>query len=198
MEELSTDRPEAITLEGSVVEEGGISDPPAKKQDVVEVVPKDKKGNVIQRNYLLTDSNALKKKVKHETQNEPFNLGTDGSNMVIEMNISFFEQFKGLFINDLVGMDDIVKVDNAPGSKVATGNSAEAFVEYSMDITSKFQDKSNATKLTAYTTTCRIMFQLVGEKVKLGTKSIPRQFVDTFVLPWCEDAYVKKTMMKIK
>ena len=51
--------------------------------------------------------------------------------------------------------------------------------------------------MTAYTTTCRVMFQPVGDpsqrKPLGGNKSISRYFVDTFFLPWCEDALTKKT-----
>ena len=41
--------------------------------------------SVLKRNYVLNDSNALKKKLKNESRSEPYNLGTearDGSNMV--------------------------------------------------------------------------------------------------------------------
>ena len=93
-------------------------------------------------------------------------------------------------------MNDIVKIDNAVASKATTENSGGAFVEYSLDITFKSQDMPFTTKLTAYTTSCRLMFQLVGgstqAKVPPGNKFIPRYFVDTFLLPWCEDAYAKK------
>ena len=55
----------------------------------------------------------------------------------------------------------------------------------------------HTTKLIAYTTSCRIMFQPVGgspeARTHLGNKSIPRYFVDTFFLPWCETEYTKKT-----
>ena len=40
------------------------------------------------------------------------------------------------------------------------------------------------------------MIQPVGENpnqmIHLGNKSVPRYFVDTFLLPWCEEAYSKK------
>ena len=53
-----------------------------------------KKGQVLQRNYILNDSSALKKKKRNETRKEAYNLGTearDGSNMVIQVKTSFFE-----------------------------------------------------------------------------------------------------------
>ena len=83
-----------------------------------------KKGNVCQRNYVLNDSNALKKKVKNEKRTEPFNLGTEarnGANMVVQMKTSFFEHFKSNFINDIVKKGDIENVENALGTKVNAG-----------------------------------------------------------------------------
>ena len=51
-------------------------------------------------------------------------------------------------------------------------------------------------KFTAYATTCKIMIQPMGGKAKileaLGKRSISRYFVDTFLLPWCEEAYANR------
>ena len=51
--------------------------------------------------------------------------------------------------------------------------------------------------LTAYTTTCQLMIQPVGEqsgiKLKLGSRRTPRYFVDTFLFPWGEKAVETKT-----
>ena len=151
--------------------------------------------NIQKRNYVLNDVNALKKKVKHESRTEPFTSGNDardGSNVVIAMKTSFFEYTKSKFLNDLLENPGIVKVDNALGSKVASSNSKEAFVEYSVDITFSYQNDQFVVKLTAYTTSCQVMVQPVGERVKLGSRTIPRYFVDTFILPWCETAYANK------
>ena len=123
--------------------------------------PKIMKGQVIQKNYILNDSSALKKKKKNENRKEAFNLGTearDGSNMVIQMKTSFFEHVKAEFVKDILKHKDIEMVDNGLAAKASTENSGDGYVEYSMDIGFKFQEKSYVTKLTAYTTTCRIMF----------------------------------------
>ena len=151
-------------------------------------------GNVLQRNYVLNDSNALKKKLKHEDRPEPYDLGTearDGSNVVIEMQTSFFEHVKSLFIQDLVRYNDIEKVDNAVAAKVSS-SSGEAFVEFSLDITFKYKSDPFVDKLIAHTTSCRLMIQPVGPRTKLDKKSIPRFSVDKFILPWFESAYKKK------
>ena len=120
----------------------------------------------------------------------------DGSNMVLELKTSFFEHVKANFIQELVGMNGIDDVENGVAAKATTENSGGAYVEYSLDISFKVQDKIHVTKLTAYTTSCRVMFQPVGgnpqTKGHLGNKSIPRYFVDNFFLPWCEDAYAKR------
>ena len=103
---------------------------------------------------------------------------------------------KANFVNDLLKMDNIEAVENALWTKAATENSGEAYVEYSFDISFKAQDKIYSAKVTAYTTTCKIMFQPLGQppqtKINPGNKFIPRFFVDNFFLPWCEDAYAKK------
>ena len=150
---------------------------------------------VMKRNYTLNDSNALKKKLRNEDRKEPFNLGTeakDGSNVVLKLKTSFFEYAKHNLLNDLSKNDAIEKIENELGS-TASSNSGEAFVEYSMDIFFQCKEKSFAVKLTAYTTTCRLMFQPLRDKSKLNNKSIPRFFVDTYVIPWCEHAYANKT-----
>ena len=162
-------------------------------------VTSERRGQVIEKDYTLNDTAALKKKIRNESRKEAFNLGIearDGSNMVIEMKTSFFEHVKGNFINDMFQNKDIQSVENAIGVKAATENNGGAFVEYQVDISFKVQDKAHTVKLTAYTTTCRIMFQPVDENNQrynhLGNKFVPRYFVDTFFLPWCEDAYSKK------
>ena len=158
------------------------------------------KGRVIQKNYVLNDTAALKKKLRHETRKDPFNLGTEarnGSNMVIELKTSFFEHVKAEFIKDLMTKENIKQVENALGAKASTENSGEAYVEYSLDIVFQVNDKTYSVKLTAYTTSCRVMFQPVGDppqtRIQPSNKSIPRFFADTYFLPWCEAAYSSKT-----
>ena len=138
-------------------------------------------GSVIQKDYVLNDIGALKKKQKCETRKEAFNHGTearDGSNMVVLLKTSLFEHVKAIFINELVEMESIEQVENALGSKASTENSGDAFVEYSLDIRFKVKDEMHTVKLTAYTTTCKLMFQPVGEsheiKTHLGNKFTPR------------------------
>ena len=89
------------------------------------------RATVLKRGYVLNDSNALKKKLKHESRSEPFNVGAeakDGSNVVIEMKTSFFEYTKSNFINSLQQNPEINSVKNAVGAKVNSANSGEAFV----------------------------------------------------------------------
>ena len=68
-----------------------LENPPVMKKSDEGVIPTVKKGQVVQRNYVLNDTAALKKKKRHETRKEPYNLGMearDGSNMVIQMKTS--------------------------------------------------------------------------------------------------------------
>ena len=70
--------------------ENAPENPTAKKQgnEAAAATAKVKKGLTVQKNYVLNDTSALKKKMRHEGRKEPYNLGTearDGSNMVIEM-----------------------------------------------------------------------------------------------------------------
>ena len=156
-----------------------------------------KTGKIIQQNYVLNDSAALKKKLRNETKmKEPFNTGTDskdGSNVVILMKTSFFEHVKGNLIQDLLKIDDITKIENAVAAKAQTANSGDAYVEYAMVITFVAENSSHAIKLTAYATTCKVMIQPIGDKQKtVGKKFLSRYFTDTFILPWCELAYANK------
>ena len=151
------------------------------------------------KDYILNDKGSLKKKMKHESRKEAFTSGTEakyGSNMVILMKTTFFEHLKAEFIHDLSHMECIGSIENPLGSKADTDDSGEAFVEYSLDIVFKAHDISHVVKMTAYTTTCKIMFQPVGEptvlKSHLGDKCIPRYFLETFFIPWCEEAYSNK------
>ena len=54
-------------------------------------------GRTVQKDYILNDISALKKKVRHETRPEAFDTGSEasnGSNVVIQMKTSFFEHVK--------------------------------------------------------------------------------------------------------
>ena len=77
-----------------------------------------RKGIVKQRNYMLNDVTALKKKMKVEGKKHEVSIGKeakDSSNITIPMKASFFEFVKANFINDLADNNNIVKVDNAEG-----------------------------------------------------------------------------------
>ena len=178
---------------------------PSEEEQTLPVVQDDqncskKKGRVIQKNYVLNDTSALKKKVRNETsRKEAFNYGTDskdGSNVVILMKTSFFEHMKACFIQDLRQMDGIIEIDNAIGSKAPTEQSGDAFVEYALDIAFKVDSNIHSVKFTAYATTCKVQVQTLGEKPKnmehLGKKTPHRYFTDTFLFPWCEVASENK------
>ena len=128
-----------------------------QKEPVGVQVDPQKKGRVIHETYVLNDKAALKKKLSNETsRKEAFNAGTDardGSNVVILMKTSFFEHFKSSFIEDLVKMNAISSIENAVGTKVQTGNSGDAFVEYALDISFIVEENIHAVKFTAYATT---------------------------------------------
>ena len=167
-------------------------------RDIVEKVKK-KTGIVKQRNYVLNDVGALKKKLKHENKKQEIVIGKearDGSNVTVPMRASFFEFVKFNFIQEIENNDDIVKIENAEGVKAPTETSGEAFVEYSMDITFKVKDSTHTVKITAYTTSSQLMVQPVGEKAgfkdHLGNKGTPRFFVEKFLLPWSEKSIREK------
>ena len=116
--------------------------------------------------------------------------------MVLQFKTSFFEHLKNTFIPDLLQMKNITEVKNAIGAKAPSETAGEAFVEYSLEIQFTVQDQIYSIKMIAYTTTCRIMVQPVdastNTKVVSSNKFIPRYFVDTYLLPWCEQAYLKR------
>ena len=98
-----------MTLPISDLSEGTVADgkmndknPPTMNQGDGVLTSKVKKGHVVQRNYFLNDSGALKKKVRHANRKDPCNRGTearDGSNVVVLLKTSFFEHVKGNFVN---------------------------------------------------------------------------------------------------
>ena len=86
--------------------------PPNRSQGGDEKVatPKLIKGQVIQKNYVLNDAGALRKKLRHETREHAFNLGVearDGSNMVVELKTSFFAHVKSNLVKDLLLMNEL-------------------------------------------------------------------------------------------
>ena len=147
-------------------------------------------GRTIQRGYILNNTAALKKKIRHESHRDPYDNGSetkDGSNMVVLLKTSFFEHVKGAYIKDVQCMEGITSDQNVVGTKVNSESSGEAFVEFSLDIHFQVQDVLYKIKLTAYTTTCKILFQPidipVGTKVVSSNKFIPRFFVEKYFLP---------------
>ena len=149
-----------------------------------EVEMKKKKGKVKQRNYVLNDVGALKKKLKHENKQQEIAIGKeakDCSNITVPMKASFFEFVKANFIQDLENNEEILKIENAEGAKAG-----DAYVEYSMEISFKIADSTHGVKMTAYTTTSQLMFQPIGEKAgtkaHLGQRGTPRFFVEHFIM----------------
>ena len=158
-----------------------------------------KKGNVIQRKYVLNDLGALKKKLGHEKRKHEFSFtkeAKDGSNAIIQMKASFFEYTKAKFIEEIQRCDEILSVENGEAAKASTDSSGDAYVEYSLDVRFNANNTDHTVKIIAYTTTCQLMIQPKGEqsgpKVHLGSKGTPRYFVETFLLPWCEKAMESK------
>ena len=78
-------------------------------------------GKVVQRNYVLNDTAAMKKKLKNEmNKKEPYDKGVDakdGSNVVLFLKTSLFEYVKSQMMQDLLKMDEVRKIDNAVGIK---------------------------------------------------------------------------------
>ena len=122
-------------------------------------------GQIIQRNYILNDTGALKKKVRHESRKDPFDQGTeakDGSNVVVLCKTSFFEHIKKHFIPELIRESQITSIKNAVAAKVNSDSSGEAFVEFSVEVQFTANQHDYTVKLIAYTTSCKIMCQPIG------------------------------------
>ena len=158
-----------------------------------------KKGKVVQRNYVMNDVGALRKKLRHEARKQEFLLAKeakDCSNVVVQMKASFFDYTKAKFIDEVQENNDINDISNGEAAKAATESSGDAYVEYSMDITFMAKDMAHTVKIIAYTTTCQIMIQPKDEqsgiKMHLGSRGTPRYFAETFLLPWCEQAVQSK------
>ena len=124
-------------------------------------------GSTKQRNYVLNDVGALKKKMAQEKRAEDIIISKEAknfSNVIIHMRASFFEFVKANFIHELEQSPSIVNIQNAEGVKANTESCGEAFVEYSVEITFISSDHSHTVKITAYTTTSQLMIQPVHEK----------------------------------
>ena len=133
-----------------------------------------KKGKVVQRNYIMNDLGALRKKLNHEGRKQDFRIAKeakDGSNTIIQMRASFFDFIKAKFIDELSQNVEIDDIQNAEAAKAATESSGEAYVEYSMEITFRAKDMTHIVKLIAYTTTCQLMIQPIGEKSGIGVRA---------------------------
>ena len=90
-------------------------------KDIIEEV-RTNKHSTVQRNYVLNDVNALKKKLKHESRRHEILIAKeakDMSNLTIQLRTSFFEFAKVNMINDLLANDDITNVENCEAAKAA-------------------------------------------------------------------------------
>ena len=122
----------------------------ANTTEVEKVETDAKKGKVVQRNYILNDVAALKKKLRAEGKKHEVAIGKeakDASNITVPMKASFFEFVKNNFIEDLSNNSSILNIDNAVGTKAATDGSGDAYVEYSMEITFKAHKHDHCVKL---------------------------------------------------
>ena len=148
-----------------------------------------KKGSVIQRNYILNDVEALKKKIKAEKRQKDLSIteAKDGSSVTVTLKAPLFEFVKTYFIQEIQSLAEIKSVKNAEGVKVASETGGDAFVEYLMEISFQTGDTEHSVKLTAYTTTSKLQVQAKYEKPvprgDLEGKTAPRFFVDKFVVP---------------
>jgi hypothetical protein len=118
--------------ESLVGKESNGMNPPDKKESEGLLAPNVKKGQVVQKNYILNDAAALKKKIKQEGRKEAFNMGVearDGSNMVLELKTSFFEHVKSYFIQELAAIYGFESAENGVAAKATTENSGGAYVE---------------------------------------------------------------------
>ena len=147
-----------------------------------------------QRNYILNDVSALKKKIQHEKRLVDIEIGKEAknfSNVTVPMRASFFEHVKACFIKDLLTFPDILRVENVEVAKAATESHGDADVEYTVDITFSKSDHEHSVKLTAYTTSSQLMVQPLKEKPgqlsHLGGRGTPRYFVEQYLLPWSEN-----------
>ena len=101
----------------------------------VHIEEEHSKSFIKQKNYILNDIAALKKKLLHEKRKIDIQIekeAKDFSNVVMPMRASFFEHVKAHFIQDLMVKQGITSVDNAKGAKAVTELCGDAFVEYSL------------------------------------------------------------------
>ena len=104
--------------------ESGLKAPSSKTPDSIPA----NQGKVIQRNYILNDVEAIKKKIRSERRGKDLSVkeAKDGSNIMIALKASLFEIIKSNFIRDLQEDPNVISRKNAEGLKVSTLESGAA------------------------------------------------------------------------
>ena len=121
----------------------------------------DTKGsNVIKKDYILNDLEAIKKKLDNEYLQPEIQISSeavDGANTIISMKTSLFEYAKQFLMEALKQDTRIIKAEAVKKVVAKTNFHGEADVEFQLEITFVICNIQHKVKLLCYTTTCRMM-----------------------------------------
>ena len=153
-----------------------------------------KNSNVVKKDYILNDLEALKKKLDNEHLKPEIkisNEAVDGGNTTITMKTSLFEYCKQFLMETLKKDDRIIKAEAVKKVVADTNYHGEADVEFQLEISFKVNDFEHKVKVLCYTTTCRMMVQQMeeapGAKSHLENKHVAKYFAEKFLLTFGEN-----------
>ena len=174
-----------------------------------------KNDNVIQKDYVLNELEALKKKLDNEHLKPEIsvsNQASDGSNVVISMKTSLYE-FMKVNLMDAFNKDcQIVHTKAVKKAIAITHFHEKADIEFQLKIIFRVGENQHKVKVLCYSTTCRMMIQQMGESVEvkehLNNKTIAIYFAEKFLVdfgktvlvsnPKIEDSFIPKLKQEIK
>ena len=160
-----------------------------KKSD--NTVEKKKQANVIKKDYILNDLEALKKKMANKKRSPEIGIygeAVNGACTTIGMKTSLFEYSKA-FMMEEIGKDARI-TQITPVAKVVADTifHGEADIEYQLEIQFKVEENVHKVKVFCYTTTCNLLIQNMGGKHELksylNNQHVAKFFADQFIIPF--------------
>ena len=165
----------------------------AAKNNDDALVAKKSSGGIIKKDYILNDLEALKKKLDNEYLSPGIqitNEAVSGASTTIRLKTSLFEYAKCYLMETLKQDERIIKAEAVKKVVADTNFHGEADVEFQLEILFKIRSHQHKVKILCFTTTCKMMVQLMGEapeiKEYLGNKSVTKYFSEHFLISFGE------------
>ena len=168
-------------------------------ENSTEVDAKKQQVNVLKKDYVLNDLEALKKKMNNESRNPGISItgeASNGSCTTVGMKTSLFEYSK-VWMFELLSVDERI-VDVIPVQKVVADSNhhGQADVEYQLEVQFIVGGHMHKVKLLCYTTTCNILVQNMDGKSEskdyIDNRHPARFFTEEFIIPFGKRALEKE------